>query len=358
MLKLQTLFFIFFLLVVSCTNNEISEKKMDKSAIVIEEFIYQIEDALTPQCHASTIAATGNVIVAAWFGGTAEKNDDVGIWLSRKVGNRWSTPKEIVNGVQDDGSRFPCWNPVLFQPKDGPLMLFYKVGPNPRKWWGLYVTSEDNGVTWGKPIRLPDGIYGPIKNKSVELSNGIILSPTSTEDDGWKVQIEISADRGKTWLSTGDLNDSDEFGAIQPTILLHGKDTLQILCRTKNNVISHCWSFDNGNNWSKMESLGLPNPNSGIDAVTLSDGRFLLVYNPTDKNWGDRVPLSVAISKDGKKWEEILELESVTNPETTSEEEYSYPSVIQTKDGLVHIVYTWNRKTVKYVVLDPSKIKV
>ena len=105
-----------------------------------------------------------------------------------------------------------------------------------------------------------------------------------------------------------------------------------------------------------MESLGLPNPNSGIDAVTLNDGRFLLVYNPTTKNWGNRVPLTVAVSNDGKIWKNVFDLESVKDPKSAEEEEYSYPSVIQDKNGLVHIVYTWNRKTVKYVVLDPSKI--
>ena len=105
-----------------------------------------------------------------------------------------------------------------------------------------------------------------------------------------------------------------------------------------------------------MVAVGLPNPNSGIDAVTLNDGRYLLVYNPTDQNWGDRVPLTVAISHDGKEWIDFMELESITDPETADEEEYSYPSVIQAENGLIHIVYTWNRKTVKHVVLDPSKI--
>ena len=154
----------------------------------------------------------------------------------------------------------------------------------------------------------------------------------------------------------GDLNDPEEFGAIQPTILIHQNDTLQILCRTENSVISESWSYDNGSTWSKMQAIGLPNPNSGFDGVTLEDGRHLLVYNPTDQNWGDRVPLTVAVSKDGKDWIDFMELESVTDPETTDEEEYSYPSIIQSEDGLVHIVYTWNRQTVKYVVLDPEKI--
>ncbi len=358
MKKLNYLLILILVSFLSCKTSEDIAVKKSHESIVLEEFVYQIEDAKTPQCHASTIAESGGVLVSAWFGGTEEKNDDVGIWVSRKVDGKWSIPIEVANGVQEEGSRYPSWNPVLFKPENEPLILFYKVGPNPQEWWGLYTTSEDDGLTWSEPIRLPDGIYGPIKNKSVELSNGDILSPTSTEHDGWKVQIERSADGGKTWKSTGDLNDPEEFGAIQPAILIHSNDTLQILSRTKNSVISESWSYDSGYNWSKMVSIGLPNPNSGIDAVTLKDGRHLLVYNPTDKNWGDRVPLSVAVSSDGKQWNEFMELESVTDPETADEEEYSYPSIIQTSDGLVHIVYTWNRKTVKYVVLDPTKIKI
>lgn len=356
MRKLKYILFVLLLTILSCRVSDEEATKKSHKSIMLEEFIYQIEDAKTPQCHASTIAESGGTLVSTWFGGTEEKNDDVGIWVSRKVEGKWSIPIEVANGIQEDGSRYPSWNPVLFKPENKPLMLFYKVGPNPQEWWGLYITSEDDGLTWSEPIKLPNGIYGPIKNKSVELSNGDILSPTSTEHDGWKVQIERSIDAGKTWKSTGDLNDPEEFGAIQPAILIHSNDTLQILNRTKNSVISESWSYDNGYTWSKMMATGLPNPNSGIDAVTLSDGRHLLVYNPTDKNWGDRVPLSVAVSSDGKHWNEFMELESVTDPETADEEEYSYPSVIQTSDGLVHIIYTWNRKTVKYVVLDPKKI--
>ena len=105
-----------------------------------------------------------------------------------------------------------------------------------------------------------------------------------------------------------------------------------------------------------MQTTTLPNPNSGIDAISLKDGRQLLVYNPTGKNWGDRVPLSIGISTDGKKWDRVLDLEPLT-PKTDHEgEEYSYPTMIQAADGLVHIVYTWNRETVKYVVLDPTQM--
>lgn len=324
--------------------------------IVLEEFIYEIADAKTPQCHASTIAASGDILVAAWFGGTREKDKDVGIWLSRHDGMGWSEPLEVANGVQNDTLRYPCWNPVLFQPANGPLMLFYKVGPSPREWWGAMITSTDHGKSWTNPRLLPDGIYGPIKNKPIQLASGHLLCPTSTEHDGWKVQIEHSPDLGKTWSSTGDLNDGKSIGAIQPTILQHPEGVLQILCRTQNGFISESWSTDGGNTWSEMKATDLPNPNSGIDAVTLNDGRHLLVYNPTGGEWGDRVPLTLAVSSDGKSWKDVIELESLLEPGTTKDDEYSYPSIIQTDDGLVHLVYTWNRKTVKHVTINPAAL--
>ena len=348
-MKNKIYFLLLVLFLIGC-------KTQTHQHIVHEEFIYEIADAKTPQCHASTIAASGNYLIASWFGGTAEKNDDVGIWLSRKKEGKWSRPKEVANGIENDSLRYPCWNPVLFQTKAGVLMLFYKVGPNPRSWWGMLMTSSNNGDTWSNPIRLPKDIYGPIKNKPIQLANGNILCPTSTEHDGWKVQVEHSTDLGETWTSTGNLAASDSIGAIQPALLQHPNDVLQMLCRTQNGFIAQSCSNDGGKSWSELELTNLPNPNSGIDAQTLKDGRHLLVYNPTGGEWGDRVPLSLAISKDGKEWTDILELESLSKTGTTKDDEYSYPSIIQTKDGLIHIVYTWNRKTVKYVLLDPKEL--
>jgi len=362
-MKYVNLLLIISLFFISCINknktvNKVAENIENHPAIITEEFIYEIKDAPTPQCHASTIEESNGVAVAAWFGGTEEKNNDVGIWISRKANDKWSKPIEVANGIQEDGKRYPCWNPVLFKPKNKPLILFYKVGPNPREWWGLYITSDDDGLTWSKPVKLPDGILGPIKNQPIQLDNGSILSPTSTESkkDGWRIYLEISKDQGKTWSKTGYLNDGIEFGAIQPSVLNYGNGKLQLLSRTKNGVITENWSNDNGETWSKMTATNLPNPNSGIDAVTLSDGRGILVYNPTGKNWGDRVPLSVATSKNGKEWKRVLDLEPLTKKTDKEAEEYSYPTVIQSPDGYIHIVYTWNRKTIKHVVLDPEKL--
>src|SRR5208282_5754603 len=138
----------------------------------------------------------------------------------------WTAPIEVANGLQTDGTRNPCWNPVLFQPKNGPLMLFYKVGRSPRSWWGLLRTSDDDGRSWSAARRLHDGIVGPIKNKPVQLANGDILCPSSSEDKGWRVHFECSHDGGQTWAATAPVNDGKEIAAIQPSILLHG-DRLQ-----------------------------------------------------------------------------------------------------------------------------------
>ncbi len=360
-MKHLTILFIAMTAFTSCGSNS-TEKKAQTTAknpaIVTEEFIYDIKDAPTPQCHASTIEGSNGVIVASWFGGTKEKNKDVEIWVSRKTNGKWSKPVSVANGVQSKEVRYPTWNPVLFKPKGGPLYLFYKVGPDPRNWWGMYITSNNDGKTWSEPVKLPDGILGPIKNQPIQLTDGTILSPSSVEFEhgNWTAHIEVSTDNCKTWSVIGPLNDTTKLDAIQPAILNYGNGKLQVLSRTRQSVIGENWSTDYGKTWSEMTATDLPNPNSGIDATTLNDGRQLLVYNPTGKNWGNRVPLSVAISIDGKKWDRVLDLEPLTDKTDREKEEYSYPTVIQAPNGLVHIVYTCNRKTVKHVVLDPKKL--
>lgn len=313
--------------------------------VVHSEYLY--DTAPTPQCHASTIVETKGGLVAAWFGGTREKNPDVGIWVARHVDGKWTVPVEVANGVQADGTRHPCWNPVLFQPKDAPLMLFYKVGPDPEKWWGMLRTSEDAGATWGEARRLPEGILGPIKNKPVQLGDGAILCPTSTEHEGWRVHFERSEDGGKTWSATGPVNDGRKMGAIQPSILVHGDGKLQAMGRTRTGKVFDIWSTDSGRTWGAMELSALPNPNSGTDAVTLRDGRHVIVYNPVRVG---RSPLCVALSADGKTWQAAAVLE------TEPLKEFSYPAVIQSADGMIHITYTWQRQKVRHVVLDPAKL--
>jgi predicted neuraminidase len=317
----------------------------------VREFLF--ETAPFPSVHASTIAETPDGLVTAWFGGAREGAPDVGIWVSRRVKDTWSAPVEVANGVQPDGTRHPCWNPVLFILPDNTLALFYKVGPSPQTWWGAVRTSKDHGRTWSEGTRLPDGILGPVKNKPVRLADGTIVSPSSSETTDkpslWRVHFERSTDGGRTWtiVRPAPSADGTELHSIQPSILVHKGGRLQAIGRSRSQKLFETWSDDGGRTWSALTLTILPNPSAGTDAVTLRDGRHLLVYNHTPKG---RSPLNVALSRDGKQWSAALVLESEPG-------EYSYPAVIQTADGLVHITYTWKRQRIRHVVIDPAQLK-
>ncbi|WP_423127075.1 sialidase family protein [Gaoshiqia sp. Z1-71] len=317
-------------------------------ALVRSEFIYQKQDVDFPSCHASTLAETPAGLVAAWFGGTEERHPDVCIYTARQVNGKWGKPVLAADGIED-GKRYPCWNPVLFSRDNGNLVLYYKVGPDPRSWWGLYKISPDNGETWSEAVKIPGDLLGPIKNKPERLADGTILYPTSFETpETWNIYMETSDQDLKNWKKI-DV-DNGNYQTIQPTLLFYPDGAIQLLCRSKNKAIIESWSNDNGQSWSALKPTALPNNNSGIDAVTLDDGQQFLVFTPAEKG---RNILGTAVSKDGKSWEAAVLLENDPNPKG----EYSYPAVIQTSDGLVHITYTWNRELIKQVVIDPAKIK-
>ncbi len=303
-------------------------------------FIY--ENAPFPSSHASTLVETPEGIAAAWFGGTHERHPDVSIWFSYFRHGSWTKPVEVANGIQANGKRYPLWNPVLFQMPGKELILFYKDGPAPNAWWGMLKRSTDGGKSWSAAERLPKDIYGPIKNKPELLADGTLLCPSSSEDNDWRIHMEFTKDGGRTWSRTEALNDGVTTSAIQPSILKLPNGKLQLVCRSENDYVLQSTSSDNGRSWATLTPTTLLNPNSGIDAVTLQDGRHVIVYNNTKKG---RSPLNVAISSDGQTWKDIATLENEPGGE------FSYPAVIQASDGKIHITYTWKRKKIKHVIM-------
>lgn len=307
-------------------------------------------------CHAVTIAEIGkDTLLYAWFGGDNEGAKNVAIWGCYRYTNQknqWSKLILLAKGQDAWGNDRACWNPVLFKTYAGLIFLDYKVGTNPREWWAERKISYDNGVTWSPSRRLSSPFLGPIKNKPIQLRNGTILYPSSTEsldEKTWQIHLEITDAAGNHWQYIPI--DCDSFDVIQPTILQYGGDTLQMLCRSKQNTIVQTWSFDNGRSWSPLNHLALPNPNSGIDALTLHNGWQLLVYNPMQSGkdwWAGRSILKVAISKNGHDWKDIATLEDHTKGE------YSYPAVIQDRRNVIHIAYTDDRKNIKFVDLEKT----
>jgi len=303
------------------------------------------------ECHAATLVEVKDgKLLLSFFAGSKEGRPDVSIWSCFLDDSRNVDAKIVADGTSAGSTRYPAWNPVLFKSATGKITLFYKVGPNPRQWWGMYKTSTD-GIHWSAPVALEKGILGPIKNKPVQLSNGTILSPSSVEETEtrWKAHVEISKDDGASWTKTL-IDTASSFNVIQPSILVHEKDKLQVLCRSREGNVITAWSNDKGESWGKLAKTELLNPNSGTDAITLANGKgYLIVYNPDipGKEWfNNRGKLRVAYSEDGLKWRDIVDLED------TDGKEFSYPCIIQAADGLIHIAYTYDRKNIKHVVLN------
>lgn len=326
------------------------------------ELIFEPGSVPFPSSHASTIVELKNGdLLAAWFGGTAEGKPDVAIWSARKTGDSWSKPVELARE-----SDIPCWNPVLFHDAAGRLWLYYKFGPSPQQWVAGRKYSDDEGQTWSAVEHLPAGLLGPIRAKPLVMKNGTIVAGSSIEAyHAWAAWIERSTDDGKTWtklgpfvpgenvssagaadpqapsVTTGPPDANANYGIIQPTVVELGAKHLRFYARSTTNIgrVVIADSHDDGATWTEPRPLDVPNPNSGIDAVVLRDGRVVLVYNNTTTG---RTPLNLAVSTDGEHFRMFYALEDQPG-------EYSYPAIIQTRGGDLEITYTWQRKAIRHV---------
>ena len=328
------------------TDNTPVEVETDPKKIIVsaeKEWIFT--EKPTDSCHASTVLPLDNgTVVAAWFAGSSESDDDVKILTSvRGTDGKWGEPIRV-----SADPNVAHWNPVLFQNDDGTITLYFKVGKNTQYWKTYYSTSTD-GKNWAAPRELVPGDNsggrGPVKNKPIRLKNGTILAPGSTEiDDKYRCFVDISTDNGKTWNRTPEINSSFlrffKVPMIQPTLWESKDGSVHMFTRTKVGKIYRSDSYDGGKTWCTAYPTNLPNNNSGIDLDTDDSGRIFLVYNPVGIP-GIRTPLTLAVSlDDGKTFTKIKTFE-------TGLAEYSYPAVV-VKGDTIHITYTYERDYIAY----------
>ena len=309
----------------------------------------EILDLPTPSGHASTLALVGGDVLMAWFGGTAERNPDVDIYMARRTAAGWQQPFCVA-----EEAGMAHWNPVLFA-QGNHVTLYYKVGPEIPVWKTRVMHSDDGGHTFAVPSELVPGDVGgrgPVRNKPLRLASGRILAPASIETPMvWDAFVDISDDGGLTFRKSAfvPLNRPESpceghpvrgKGVIQPT-LWQDEQGVHMLLRSTEGVILRSDSLDEGETWTPAVSTGLPNNNSGIDLTRIPDGRIFLVMNPVGRNRGARSPLSLYYSNDdGATFSPLMHLE-------TAPGEYPYPCIIA--DGLnLHISYTWQRRKMAY----------
>jgi alpha-L-rhamnosidase len=324
------------------------------SLVVVDEFV---GDSFSSFNHASTIAETHNgVLVVAWYGGSSEGADDVSIWACRNDGSGWSPRMEVDNGSGD-----ATWNPALFQPSTGPLLLYFKYSGSPSSWRGAVRTSSDDGQSWSGRILLPTcsdpylsayggRFVGPIKNRPIELPDGSLLCGSSTEHDGWQVHMEIArGDYTNDFELVGPLGGGE---GIQPTFLVHDDDyqTIQALCRApgSGSPTPTTWSYDGGQSWTNLSTISLET-SKGLHAVTINNlnemkNRWhILAYNPSG-----RYPLRIATSQDGVNWN--VAIDNVAS----GGGDMDYPTIMQTSDKMLHLVFSWsNHSKIRHMVLNP-----
>lgn len=338
-----------FSLLTACNPKETSNQEEERTgsvSVLAKDFIFG-DDRPFAQCHASTVLRTADgKFLVAWFGGTHEKHDDVGIWVSKGERGNWSAPVEVAK-IREDAH----WNPVLFKDPSGDITLFFKVGKTIDFWETWYKVSKDNGETWSEAKELVPGDKGgrgPVRNKPIVLSDGTWLAPASNElNKVWNAFVDRSEDGGKTWVESDFLvlkrDSAFGEGVIQPALWESAPGKVHMLLRSSAGVICRSDSEDYGKTWSPVYKTDLPNPNSGIDVTRLENNTLVLIFNPDNKNWGSRSPISLAISRDnGKTWDRAGELDR-----GTEEDEFSYPSIISFGDT-VAVTYTWKRQRIAF----------
>ncbi len=336
---------------------------VDDKPFMVEEFINP--DPGKGMVHVGSICELPDGrLIAAWYGGTREGAKDVAIFLAIKDPGhptRWSKPKRVVDRISASRELYryikKVGNPIIFAGSGDHLWLVY-VTISAGGWSGSSLNvkvSSDAGATWNNSRRLTlspfFNISELVRNKPVPLSSGGFALPIYHECLGYFPEIlwiQSGREDGAIAFRKSRMTGGQSF--IQPSVVAYGPAlaTAFYRCRSDEKAVGVAVTKDAGVSWSEPQTLDLPNPDSAVDAILLSDHRILLAFNDSVQN---RENLRLAVSNDrGADWVRIATIES------TQGEKYSYPYMIRSQDGLIHLVYTWHRKRIKHVVFNEAWI--
>ena len=309
-----------------------------------------------PSSHCSVISSLpSGDRMAVWYGGSREGAADVAVYTSRlsKGSTAWSPPVVAVDRVmaQNELDRYikKVGNAVIFPDRLGKVWMIY-VTVTMGGWSGCALNlkiSHDDGRTWGESLRLTLNPFlnlsTLVRNKPIYASDGRIGLPVYHEMARKFPQM--------LWLKPQD-NGRPHYrirslpwkpGLIQPTLVALENDRVLMIMRDGGDerCLRTSFSEDNGWTWSPTAMSGLPNPDSGVDALRLRDGRILLAYNDAERG---RESLRLALSSDGgRNWTPGAYIER------GRDREFSYPYLVEDGAGRIHLTYTWQRKRIKHV---------
>lgn len=330
---------------------------------------FALPEGVVPSCHGATICSlpSGELVFCCYAGSREGSTDSIVIGsVFDPHTRRWADPKVWVNVVEK-----PPANPRLFIGPDGVLWLL--VGISYGKWCSghtyLFVKrTYDKAQSW-TDLELFIPYRGLLGRARPFHSGDIWIIPVEWERS-WSATFIRSDDGGRSWKLTGDLGRAAKAKLIQPVIVMLNSGTLLAYMRSQSGHIFVSCSYDLGKTWTTPEPTALPNNNSGIDILRLSNGLWALAYNPVSicnlldprsekwpdplpegfNRWGPRTPLVIDFSNDeGETWKWRILLE-------TGKGEYSYPYMTEGEDGCLHIVYTFERLAIKHVSIPLTTI--
>jgi predicted neuraminidase len=361
--------------------------------------------SLCIQAHAANLMVLHDgVLACVWFGGSMEGKSDISIYMSTldSQSDSWSTPVQLSNDKERSEQ-----NPILFPAPNGDLWLLHTAQESGNQDTAIIRRriSQDNGKSWSSTESIEGLPLGTFVRHPIHIhSDGAWLLPVFDckilPGEKWDGSFDESAvlrsvDQGKSWKRIAIPN---SVGCVHMSIVPATNNRLLGFFRSRwADFIYTTESIDGGLSWSSPVPTVLPNNNSSIQALRLQDGRLAMIFNessslnaterraslydeledsgganehPQAASSGDhrrafwgapRAPMTLAISDDdGKTWSFRRNLEvgdgyCMSNDSARGlNREYSYPSLRQTPDGVLHLAYTVFRKHIRHVRLSPE----